>query len=311
VHGRKTASHYAEVAMSNPFFNPFTETQNDSTDEDLVAQAQAGSRDAIEKLILRHQAWIYNIAVRMVFQPADAEEVTQEVLIKAITHLSTFRRQSRFRTWLYRITANHVLNMQRRGGESAIQTFASYGDAINGTPDGDLPDASAVPVDVPLLVEEAKVACTTGMLLCLDRRQRLVFMLGEIFGVSDTLGGEILDISSDNFRQLLSRARHDLYQFMTSQCGLVRPENPCRCAKKTRGFIADGHVDPHRLQFASLHVRRVEEAAPESVRTLDDAFGRQYPQVFREHAFHQSPDPAKWFRELLDRPEFRAALRLS
>ena len=105
-------------------FNPFTEAiDGDSLDTDLVERAKNGDRAAQEKLILRHQAWIYNIAVRMVFHPQDAEEVTQEVLVKVITKLSTFKGESKFRTWLYRITANHVLNMKRRGGETPPHTF--------------------------------------------------------------------------------------------------------------------------------------------------------------------------------------------
>src|SRR5690242_8036815 len=204
-------------ARRGRMFNPFAEDDDCSRpDAELVERAKNGDRSALEKLVLRHQAWIYNIAVRMVFQPQDAEEVTQEVLIKAVTRLSTFRGESKFRTWLYRITANHVLNMNRRGGETAPQTFASYGEAINSTPDLDLPDPKSVPADVALLVEEAKIACTTGMLLCLDRKQRLIFTLGEILGVSDSVGSEILEMTPDNFRQCLARARRDLYQFMNN-----------------------------------------------------------------------------------------------
>ncbi len=239
--------------------NPFIEVVDESTDSELIEQATNGSREALEKLILRHQAWIYNIAVRMVFHTQDAEEVTQEVLVKAITRLSTFKGESQFRTWLYRITANHVLNMKRRRGEAEAQTFSGYADAINDTPDLELPDPKNVPVDVPLLVEEAKISCTTGMLLCLDRKQRLIFTLGEIFGASDAVGSEILEMSADNFRQSLSRARRDLYQFMHGQCGLVNPTNPCRCAKKTRGFIEAGHVDPDqpaiRARTSATHHR--------------------------------------------------------
>src|SRR5437879_10113333 len=111
-------------------FNPFSEIVEAGTaDAALVEQAKNGDRAALEKLVLRHQAWIYNIAVRMVFQPHDAEEVTQEVLVKVITKLSTFKGESKFRTWLYRITANHVLNMKRRSVETQEWTFASYGAA--------------------------------------------------------------------------------------------------------------------------------------------------------------------------------------
>jgi RNA polymerase sigma factor (sigma-70 family) len=291
-------------------FNPFSGTAGDTDDAELVRQAKDGSREALERLVLRHQAWIYNIALRMVFNPDDAEEVTQEVLLKAITRLDSFKGESRFRTWLYRITANHVLNMKRRGGESVPHTFSSYAAAINEVPDLDPPDPKAVPVDVPLLVEEAKVSCTTGMLLCLDRRQRLVFTVGEILGASDAVGAEILEMSPDNFRQCLARARRDLYRFMDGQCGLVNPANPCRCPKKTRGFIEAGHVDPHRLRFVPLHLRRVKDAAVDAARSIEEVVDRPHATIFREHPFLEPRDQTAWLRRLLDRDGLGRALHL-
>ncbi|AWM37694.1 ECF RNA polymerase sigma-E factor [Gemmata obscuriglobus] len=291
-------------------FNPFTEVIDESDDLALVESARGGSLEALEKLVLRHQAWVYNVAVRMVFHPQDAEEVTQEVLIKAVTRLSTFRGESAFRTWLYRIATSHVLNMKRRGGELRPQTFSSYAAAINDTPDLDLPDPKSVPVDVPLLVEEAKLTCTTGMLMCLDRKQRLVFTLGEILGTSDTVGGEVLEMSADNFRQSLTRARRDLYQFMHGQCGLVNANNPCRCPKKTKGFIAGGHVDPDHLLFVPLRVRRIKDVAADTVREIEDVLDRKYAALFREHAFLEPPDQVAWVRRVLDGPDIRTALHL-
>jgi hypothetical protein len=51
---------------------------------------------------------------------------------------------------------------------------------------------------------------------------------------------------------------------MNDRCGLVNADNPCRCPKKTKGFIEDGHVDPHRLLFVPLHVRCIREAAADT-----------------------------------------------
>src|SRR5258708_5371042 len=258
-------------------FNPFVEDADCSpADAELVEQAKNGARAALEKLVLRHQAWVYNIAVRMVFRPQDAEEVTQEVLIKVITKLSTFKGESTFRTWLYRIAANHVLNMKRRWAETRTTTFADYGAAIDGTPDRDLPDPNTVPVEVPLLVEEAKNSgtstgtvkvpllveeaknsCTMGMLLCLDRKQRLIFTLGAILGASDAVSADVLEMTADNFRQCLARARRDLHNFMNHQCGLVNRSNPCRCPQTTRRFIEQGHVDPRNFMFVPTRVERL------------------------------------------------------
>ncbi|QDT65269.1 RNA polymerase sigma factor [Calycomorphotria hydatis] len=292
--------------------NPFTEaTDSDHEDLELVRRAKNGDREALERLILRHQAWIYNIALRMVFQPQDAEEVTQEVLVKVITRLSSFREESKFRTWLYRITANHVLNMKRRGGESQQQTFSLYAAAINRTPDLDLPDPTSVPVDVPILIEETKIACTTGMLMCLDRRQRLIFTLGEILGVSDNVGSEVMEFSADNFRQCLTRARRDLYQFMNNQCGLVNANNPCRCPKKTKGFINDGHVDPDHLLFSPRHFQRINEVAADTVREIDDVADRSYAAIYRNHPFLMPSEQAQWLRRILDLPEVRTTLHLN
>lgn len=293
-------------------FNPFTEvTDADSTDAGLVEQAKHGDRAALEKLVLRHQGWIYNIAVRMVFHPQDAEEVTQEVLVKVITKLSSFQGESTFRTWLYRIAANHVLNMKRRSAETRVTTFADYGAAIKRTPDLDLPDRKSVPAELPILVEEAKNGCTMGMLLCLDRKQRLIFTLGAILGASDAVGAEVLAMTAENFRQCLARARRDLHSFMNNQCGLVNKSNPCRCAKKTRGFIQEGHVDPHALLFVPEHVQRVRDVAGETVREIDDVVERQHSSIFRDHPFLQPSGEINWLRRVLKRENIRQALHLN
>src|SRR5262249_16127013 len=97
--------------------SPFTELEAD--DQDLVAQADNGNREALETLVVRHLRWIYNIVLRMVYHPQDAEDATQEILIKLLTRLATFEGRSSFRTWLYRLVFNHVLNMKRGRGEAA------------------------------------------------------------------------------------------------------------------------------------------------------------------------------------------------
>jgi RNA polymerase sigma factor (sigma-70 family) len=285
--------------------NPFADAPStDLEDGALVERARLGEREAVEALVARHQAWIYNIAIRMLYHPEDAEDATQEILVKALTRLASFEGRSTFRTWLYRIVVNHVLNTTRGRREPDALTFGCYGHGLDTTPDFDPPDEGTVPVDVRLLVDEARLTCTAGMLLCLDRAQRLVYILGEIFEVTDELGAEVLDISRENFRQRLARARRDLHSFMNDKCGLVNRANPCRCAKKTRGFIEAGYVDPERLLFAREHIRQVRELSrrnAEALVTLD----AQCAEIFRQHPFHESPDAVPALRRLLQGPLFQ------
>lgn len=291
--------------MNGP--SPLTDiTHADPEDCLLVERARSGDGDALEDLVRRHQPWIYNIAVRMLYHPQDAQDATQEILIKALTHLSSFEGRSAFRTWLYRIVVRHVLNAKRGRLEPAALSFSCYGHGLDTTPDLDLPDDRSAPADVRLLVDEARITCTTGMLLCLDRAQRLVYILGEIFSVSDTVGAELLEVSRDNFRQRLARARRDLHNFMNDKCGLVNHANPCRCAKKTRGFIQAGHVDPQSLLFARARVQQVREVAPsthEVLMTLDD----RCADTYREHPFHESPDFVQALRRLVASQDFHRA----
>jgi RNA polymerase sigma factor (sigma-70 family) len=281
----------------------------DADDAGLVARARGGSRDALEQLIRRHERWIYNIVRRMTYGRPDAEDATQEILIKVITKLATFEEKSSFRTWLYRIVVNHVLNMRRSRSEVGGWNFERYGSALGATPDSDMADAASTPADRQVLIEEAKALCTSGMLLCLDREQRLLLILGEILGVSDRVGAELLETTRENFRQKLSRARRDLHNFMQDKCGLVNEANPCRCAKKTGGFIKAGYVRPDELRFAQARVVRVREATGAAIEALC-ALDSAYAQIYRDHPFHESPDFVGRVRALLAEGRFTLPLEL-
>jgi hypothetical protein len=183
--------------------------------------------------------------------------------------------------------------------------FAAYGAALDNTPELELVDPKGTSADTDLLVTEAMIACTSGMLLCLDREQRLTFILGAILEVSDTVAAEVLEITPDNFRQRLARARRDLRNFMNDKCGLVNQANPCRCAKKTRGFIQAGYVDPGNLLFVRERICEVQEAAPkvhEAINTLDE----QCAEVFRGHPFYKAPDIGPMLRRLVARTHITA-----
>ena len=153
----------------------------EAKDQQLVAAAVGGDQAALEALINRHHPWIYNLALRMVMVPADAEDVTQEVLVKILTKLGSYDpEKGAFRTWLYRVVTNHVLNMKARGYEEAITDFDAYYSFVDRVPDQEPEDTP----ETALIAEDLKIGCVMGTLLCLDRTQRLTFILAVAFGAT-------------------------------------------------------------------------------------------------------------------------------
>jgi RNA polymerase sigma factor (sigma-70 family) len=156
--------------------NPFLEKYNDLEDAELISLAKEGSKEALENLIKKHQHYIYNVALKFVLSPFDAEDITQEVLIKVITNLANFKGESNFRTWLYRITFNHFMRLKKNSLEDYITSFENYGNELLEMKDEAL--SILEKKEIEAFIEDAKIGCMSGMLLCLDREQRLIYILG-------------------------------------------------------------------------------------------------------------------------------------
>jgi RNA polymerase sigma factor (sigma-70 family) len=266
--------------------NPPSERASGQVNDDdvaLIERALEGDRSALRALIERHQPFVYNVALKMFGNRIDAEDLTQEVFVKVITSLGTFRKDSAFRTWLYRITLNHFLKTRRRGLELQVDDFSSYFDGIAAVPDdesgGGFEDAT---------VEELRLRCTSGMLMCLDREQRLTFILGGIFNVSHRVGADVLGITPGNFRVRLHRARHDLTNWMNQRCGLVNQSNPCRCHKKAKAYVEQGAVHPQQLVFNADYTVRIEDVTRKGARAAMATVEALHERVFREHPFQVS-----------------------
>ena len=259
--------------------NPFV----DQDDPTTVAAAKEGDRDALTEIIERHRPWVYNIALRMMGDPASAEDATQDIFIKVLKGLTRYEGRSSFRTWLYRVAFHHLLNAKRSFGEQAVGTFEEYGAGLDAAPNLDL-DEIPQP-ERELLVEEAMTACMTGMLLCLSREQRLAYVLGSVFSLTDAVASEILGITPATHRKRLQRARADLHNFMNGHCGLINKANPCRCARKTRAFFEAGHLDRDELKFQRNRLATIGEVAPRDAGVVYEKLTNDYPALYRKHPF--------------------------
>ena len=271
--------------------------------EQLVNQAKDGDREALESLVMKIKDRIYGLAIRMLGNPEDAEDNTQEILLKIITHLAQFRGESAFTTWVFKVAANHLLTTRKRRAEHAHASFDDFAAAI----DRGMAEtwSNAVPVaEIGLLVEEMMISCTQGMLLCMDREYRIAYILGEVFQVNSDQGGFILDIQPAAYRKRLSRARNRLHDFMQRHCSLVNPANPCAC---TRQVLSDWQEDgpgPKHFVFTK-HPCRVRHDPTVVERLQEMGELKRVAAVFRSHPEYAAPDSLEeGVKALLDSGRF-------
>jgi RNA polymerase sigma factor (sigma-70 family) len=256
--------------------------------EHLARRAREGDRDSLERLVAAIQNRIYGLALRMLWHPEDARDATQEILIRIVTRLGTFREDSSFSTWACRVAANSLLTARESRLEQQRYTFARFGRELD---EGlsDEPDTRRDTAETALLLEEVKIGCTLGMLTCLDRRHRLAYILGEILEMEGEEAARVLGIRPAAFRKRLSRAREAVLAFTHAKCGLVNPERPCRCRRRLSHALRQGRVVPGRLLFASDAERaRRFPAVLSEIRRLEEV--RRAAALFRSHPLLAAPD---------------------
>jgi RNA polymerase sigma factor (sigma-70 family) len=224
-----------------------------------------GNRAALERLVRSVQGDIYGLALRMLCNREDAEDATQEILVRLVTRLSQFDFRSKLTTWTYRIAVNYILDVRKSAVERLHLSFERLAEDLTG---GMEPEAPAE-TEESLLIEEVKVACTLGMLQCLDRPHRLAYVLGEILEMPGPEAAEVLEIDAVLFRKRLQHAREAILGFTRRYCGLASDPAPCSCnrqlpgalrAGKIRGASCDFAAAPRSFQQTRALVRQVEEA---------------------------------------------------
>lgn len=259
-----------------------------------VAAAQRGEQKALEAVVRQVQDRVHHLAMRMLVNPEDAAEATQEILILVVTKLSTYRGESAFTTWVYRVAANYLQGARKIQSRDPGLNFEMFRQDL----ESGLTDPPAA--DDKVLLNELRISCTMAMLLCLDLKHRIAYVLGDILELGHAEAAEVLEISRENYRKRLSRARSEVVAFTAKSCGLANPSAKCSCPRRLPAAMAMGRVDPERILFAA------GEAAPYDVvvaqaKELEGALS--VLKLQRATPLYRSPkDLAGHIAEIVSRP---------
>lgn len=254
---------------------------------DRLRAALGGDLLAIDEILVAIQPGVHNLAVRMLGQRDDAADATQEILLKVVTHLASFRGEAAFSTWVYQIARHHLLTASTRARESPEVSLDAMAERLQAGLDfaATLPDAERVltPED-KLAARQVALGCTQNMLMTLDREQRLAYLLDVVFALPSQEAAAVLGIGAAAYRQRVSRARRALDGFAQRTCGLANPDAACHCEKQLPALRS---LPGRRIALHAEHPREVEEAQAHF-----DAFVRlsDAAALFRAHPEYRAPD---------------------
>lgn len=276
---------------------------NTKTNEELAAligQAAAGDRAALETVLAGVQDLVFNLSLRMLGTFHDAEDASQDILLKVMTHLSSFQGESAFTTWVFRIAVNYLKDYKKHMFAQFPLSFEFYGDDIRNAELQDVPDL-AQNVEKALLAEELKLSCTNVMLQCLDAESRCVFILGTMFRVDSRIAGDILGMTPEAYRQKLSRVRKKMADFLSEYCGAYG-EGACRCAERVNYAIQSRRISPDRLDFTAA---KPSDTAVEVTAAMEELDGYSHQFSFCR-TYESTERLKKMIRDFLNGPAFSA-----
>lgn len=175
--------------------------------EEMVARCQKGDGAAFRQLFARHRAEVARLVFRMIGPRAELEDIIQEVFLQVHRSLKDFRGQSKFTTWLHRVTVNVVL-MHKRAARSRPQLVHPQGDETRA-------DARLAPDEDAARLE--RMRAFRRLIERLAEKKRTVFLLHELEGLSPTEISKIVDAPVLTVRTRLFYARRELAEMLNDE----------------------------------------------------------------------------------------------
>ncbi len=233
--------------------------------------------ELFDRLYRDNQAKVYRLALALTGNAHDAEDVTQEAFFRAFRSYDTFRGQSSFFTWIYRITLNVANDHLKYRSKLPYQMLTED----MGYPLEEVIDTNpANNPETELLAHQVRIKCLHSLTECLQANERKVFCLAITLGLPHKLVAEILDCSVASVKTTLHRAKKRWFGYMENMCQFIKKDNPCNCKQYVRFALSQAVITKDASAGSRPPINLQARKDVLNLRTLRDF----YQDLYREHA---------------------------
>jgi len=229
--------------------------------------------ELFDQLYRDNQPKVYRLALSLTGNTHDAEEITQEAFLKAFRSYQSFREESSFFTWIYRIAVNVANDYLKHRTKLPINSLIedqgySLEEIIDTNP--------ANNPETELLAFQARIKCLHAITECLPIDQRKVFCLAITLGLPHKTIAEILDCSVGSVKTTLHRAKTRWFGYMENKCQLIKKSSPCNCKQFVRFGLSQGWISKEAVVKPHLPVAVQAREDIGKMKTLRDCYRDMY-----------------------------------
>ena len=233
--------------------------------------------DMFDQLYRINHAKVYRLALSLAGNAHDAEDITQEAFFRAFRSYGSFREESSFFTWIYRIALNVANDHLKYRSKLPYQSLTedqgySFEEIIDTNP--------ANNPETELLAYQVRIKCLHVLTECLQANERKVFCLAVTLDLSHKRVAEILECSVGSVKTTLHRARKRWFGYMENMCQFIKESNPCNCKQYVRFALSKGLISKDLAVDTRPPILMQAKKEVINLRTIRNF----YQDLYREHA---------------------------
>lgn len=236
-------------------------------------------KEEFDLLYRENYVKVYNLALGLTGNSDEAEEITQEAFFRALKSYDTFRHDSSFFTWIYRITLNASNSYMKKKKNSPTQYLDEAVEKL-GLQIEDVIDTNPESNPETLyLAKETRFKCLHSITECLTGEQRKIFCMAVTLGLPQKMVAEILECSLSKVKTTLYRAKQKWFGYMNDRCSLIKKDNPCNCAQWVRCAVEQGWITKDMTAIKRQEVNTLALQEAKTLKNLQEMYQTLYPNL--------------------------------